>query len=876
MPEFPSFYTTGSTVVLPTQPLRYQPLNLTGLIQSIRERPAASTSKKTKLKEEDFEIEGRIGAVNQYMRPIRRELGRMKNLESLYGSAAYDMPEYGEIMTNLDMYSSDQRDNIVEQETEMYKNYKKNTEGKGAYYDFFNWNKTGTLNTVAEWNERNQYAETTALGDPQTEQRFIQGFDENPTLYSIEDARIAVDALFNDIGHWENGSGASVIEEKFLKNMEGALITHNTQMKKTNYGRGNDLDAAREQTMARAFTNNFDFTDPIVSGYFQAFMQRTNGLKSGIGGGEGYINEDGTIKETMAQDFQNFVQADIENHYSKRQIDVFNQDQTMQWREKSEYAYKRGDEQKRIEALQEAMLQQEATGDMSVNLGLPLNQIFPEKNFSPELLDILMQADNSPFVVSTDEQGNPYINTDYSNWSMGGEAKMHERLTEYYLSQGFPKDIAIGKAIEVAEYTRAQAEFVKEQAERGQGKLGITTTRFDEYVLPAHAISGNFEEIYSAVNSDFLVGRSAQEIGMGGYVKVGDTYIRATDLGDARYEGGYGAMKLTQNVISTNMGIEMPNGGKILFSSDTWQKMSEKQKMEMGKQGKIKLFNHDGSTGNAASRQGELFLPDETTQSMIYQAHINGNLNAPYYSPAAHTMAVDYSFKNEAEAAKALQNLEISIEVPNVYSKGNVAFKKAYDEISYDDDPIGWTGIYLSQGKTDKVPRGVDITRRYGIKTNTEAGREFVKWWDKSKENGTLAGLTRIQMTEAIAQAKAGGFSKGWRPSQYTKKVRVKASNGRTIHPVYKKQSRGRMGIVGKGDNRENRYLITVEQDITGATIGVGGTADESRVDDLFQKNNERYVYEYLRKKNQSIGSKSSTSTNAPNQWSTRMNPNNR
>jgi hypothetical protein len=896
MPQFPSFFTTGSTVVLPTQPAQYRPFNLGPMVQSIRERPQSKKNKPTTPKAKDFEIEGRIGAVNQYMRPINRKLQMMENRVALYGAAAYDMPEYAQDMRDLSTLSNEQRQNIVAEETKMRDNYKDNTKGKGSFYDLSNWDHLGgELMTVAEMNAMAQYAETEDLGDPQTQMKFMKGFDENPTIYGMEDARVAVDGLFNDIGHWKRGNGWSTIEEKYLENMKGALTTHNEQMSQKNFGDidgdgvGEGLDAAKKQTLARAIKGAIDVTDPIVGGYLQGFLQKNKGFD----GVKNYFKENGQIKDDFYNDFAQFMRDDIEQHYQKRKIDVWDSDQTFSFDEYDPSLYQRGWEEEDVEKLAKtAWMQQTTSSDAVTNLGLPVDEVFGGNNWLSSLVEktfgsigigdgasglafnfgnldekqreslknTLLAGGDSPYVVNLDDEGNPYLNLNDAYDPDATRAK----VTDWYKDQfgDLPED-ELNMMVDNALTEIANNRHDMQTAfQKGAGKAGYTRQDFTEYTLLSTTLQAEFPEVYDALNSLNLVGKPAEETMTNMHIKVGETYGLATDLGSARYEGAYGDMKMTSNTTLSNMGVKTKDG-ILYFNDPNWMKMSadDKEMYIKNSGGQIGLWNRkDGTVASAASKADGVIPVDETTQALILQAHKAGNLNAPFYSPASLTMDAEYSYANEKEAAKSLQGKKFTVEVPSIYNlntKGT--YEKDYDALR-SDLYTRETAMIISNGKTkastagdpnssiQKFDRYGQLAEQVGIKKGTPQYERFEQDLNK------LGGQPTAKIIGYLAAIKSGkGTAGNWNFNTAVRKVQRNISDGQTLDPDWKDNAGWSKKKYKNKDTGtiEERFKVKVEQDVTGVMLGVteGTQYLKHKGTQFYNMSSENYIDNVLNKR---------------------------
>lgn len=825
MPEFPSFFTTGSTVVLPTQPINYQPMNLSGMIQSVRSQPKGRSTSKGLPSSEDFKIEGRVGAVNQYMRPINETIQEMQDRVGLLGAAAYETPEHAQNLRDLANYSNDQRKNIVDAETEMYKNYKANTKGEGAMYDLYNLAQTGELKTAAQWNKINQYAETNDLGSPQTSETWRKGFDENPTFYGLDDARVAADALFANTGVLERGGASDVLKEGFIDNLYGVVSEYNSQMSKYNFsdekGKSGDmLDAAYRQSWKRAL-NGTDFTDPLMAGYFQGFLQRMGGLDSYMDPDTMQMTEQGEAK--FQKDFKDFVESDLEEHYKKRKIDIFKTDQRKSFNEADPSYYDRAEEAQIIEEYLASRKQQTVTMESRDNLGIGMDQIMNQDYlYGTEERDFVLAGDESPFTVQQDGNGNNFlsVNDDYDEEALRARAIEHFNMkfpdgnpNAMIMAEGHGAKTAEEYADMIVSRTDARRTKIAYDMSNGRGRLGNTRMVIDEDYIPTGSVP---TPLLEGTNSKYLVGKTAKELGTGNVALVGESFINMTAFGDAIYEGTAGALYMGPNTISSNAGIKIPtdNGGSriVRFASDEWQKMDEDGRNRLTQGGKFGVFNNDGSLADAGSFQGKPMPMDEGTQKALATMAVNGNLNTAYYSPAALRMNATFSYKDEREAAKALEGQSFKKEVPLLYTGGNSAYDKVYEKLKDNSSLVEVTRKMLprQESKPSKIYAGEaeQLARLAGLAPNSPQSKTFVETITKVDRGN----LTEARVLDIMSQAKLGQLNKAW---NYKTAVAMKdqpISNGKKLDRDYKTQMEWRDGISSNG---EKRKMITAKINVT-------------------------------------------------------------
>ena len=816
---FPSFIQTGGTRDLQAAPLEYKPFNLLPMIEQIRTLPKEAEGKKASHKLDEEKIKGRIGAVNQYYEPIDTALGEINQGVDLYGENYYSMPEYKKNVMALENAQSLERKNVVERQTADLGRYEKAIEKKGAYFHLGEWRRTGDLKKASTWKnilERGYTSELGKAGD------YVEDFDFDPVLYDMKDAREEADAIFNPHGHKSVKGGVENIVQGFIGNMTGALSEYNSWGKKTNYGEDSDqdgivsegeklgLDNARNQALQRAAQQMVDPTDKLTAGYLQGFFQAVGGL-------EPYMSKNGTISEENAKKFQDdfgkFMSEDLTNHFEKRKVLETEQDNKKSFTEQQEYSYNAGQKAKEAEEMLKAVKVETVSQDGITNVGMPTDMLLndPTKSSGDPMQDFLFATlpdwahDQPDFTV--DRSGTNFSKYDLKNMLItGGQAPftMNEVDGKTYVipNENYDSDALYGLAMQKAKDAKHPnpAKFAEEMVAAatmkrnsvtesivaGRGKTAVTRDNIEKLYVPTMSIGDDWWE---SVNDKNIIGQSMSEVGAGIFGIIGESYIDMSKLGsNVQYMGAEGTINFQTNTTPSNMYTQyIGPDGKLRRHNwvdaewmalpdkekDRILKVAEDQKKSGTKGAGTGLFNNNGTAAEAIESR-HLYMPmDEWTQRNI-SPHINlpnAPLEMAYASAGAVTQTAAIWAKSEKEMAKALENVNVNIEVPTAY-KSDSQYKSVYDKTRKD--------IYYVSNRRKGALTPEAIATSAGL--DTKETEYFVKHYKESPNKSTDDAVA------LITSMKTKGLTNWNWNNQTTIKVSIPAASNGVIDPRVKGQ----------------------------------------------------------------------------------------
>ena len=574
-----------------------------------------------------------------------------------------------------------------------------------------------------------------------------------------------------------------------------------------------------------------DVTDPIMAGYLQGFLQDRGGFDS-------YYNDkmqmDEESQKKFMDDFTTFVENDLSDHYAKRKIDIFKSDHRKSFEEGSDYHYEKAEEAQMVEEMMQAMKQQTVSSEGRENFGLPMDNVF-NTGFLNETAerDYVLAGDKSPFVVQQDGDGNNYItvNDKYD------EDALRAKAIEYYNKKypdgspapGVMKGSASYRSAEdyadaVVANTNAERDRVEYETSRGMGMSGTTRQVYDENYVPTGGVPKSFLD---GVNSEYLLGQTAEDMGVGNVIQVGETFMNLTDFGNAVYEGAGGALKLAPNTIASNSGVKTPDGKIILFTSPQWQNATDEMKEQMSRGGTIGTWDADGYMADAAAFQGKPVPMDEATMDVLAKMANEGTINSAYYSPGTLRMASTFSFANEKEAAKALQGKTFKKEVPLRYAGTNSAYDRAYDEIVSVDATIPLAKQLIRNAKYYKgeerdrfVTEGAkQLLQEIGVDPNSDDGKEFVEVINKNKDN--LRNMGKSHIVDMAVNAKLGELNEAWNFKTAVTYKDQPIAKGNRLDRDFKSMSKWRKGTSKDGTKRN---MLTLDMNVT--EVAMNGITD--------------------------------------------------
>lgn len=812
MAQFPKFITTGGTRDLQPVPLQYKPIDLLPLISQIRTQPQEPKgTKKPSFDAKDLEIEGRIGAVNQYMEEANRAMSKINRGFDLYGDSFASMPEYRQSVMDYEYATGKERKNIVNRQTEDVKRFKEQTKGKGTFFHLGEWVRTGKLKKISDWQDIQERGYTKELGQKGD---FVEDFDFDPTLYDMADARAEADALYDKHGYRSDQQATGAIEEKLMKNMYGIFKSYQSNMYKRNYGavdkngnptitdeNGNtiDLNAAHEQAMSRALQGNLDPTDKLTAGFMQGFLQRQGGLS-------GYFNKEGILDdagiEKFQKDFKQFVADDLTQHFNKRKVLETGNEYKEDFDEASPEGY--GGFGK-AQAAQLAIngMKEHVTSFDQIKTALPedvLNSFLPitQEEYDSGGGGIL---DRIGYVNDMKAAGFDNL-TAYRNFmknkmfegpgSVFKAIPMADGTTSYEVNEdaissgdfydkiynelkGKFKDDrdARNAADEITGQIYDAAKKSKIAMDLGAGKtwMGRDNVFIAEY--DANTVNQVFSD---ALQNDNMIGKDAGQVGTGINVYMGETAMNLSDLSGFTMVNRSGNLMLQPNAAAQNYGVFIKEptviggqkypAGYILRHSDIAHLPKEEQfkAYNLGPKG---FWRFDGS-GMALTENGKPVSarPDYTGATVMAsewesagRAQISEQM-AEAGSPQAWTASATGNYMASAleapekEAHEKLKKIKVYKEVYPISDKEKELVKKATSKVKV---PTGNPAeskkeYYRLLGKE------LGLSERQSEMLEAEAGPELrlyagtSLWNQSSKANAILAKYAAIGSGDKGAQ----------------------------------------------------------------------------------------------------------------------------
>jgi hypothetical protein len=558
---FPSFLTTGPTRDITVQPLEHKAFNLMPLIQMLHEdgKKASTSAATTKAKTDKTELEGRIGGVNQIMAEVNKYDNVINNGFNLMGDAFTGTPEYARAVRGREYALSEEVKNTLGRETKNLELFKEQSKGKGHFFHLGQYGKSGDLKRASDWQSILEYGKSDDYYG-YVKGEYVSDFDFTPVYYNMDDSRAAIDEMFKT-GYLSSDIGYTIVSEEIIGNTVGVQTAYTQETSKRNFERtdaeGNPLlgadgkpignpqalEYAHNQALARAFSfGGMDYTDPLVGGYFQSFLQKTAG--QGSDPFRDYRNEKNIVDdkglETFFKDFSEFVQKDLQSHKEKRKID-----ETGSSTKKS---FNVSEEGTRALALkQEEELNAKAWRGINesqadfTDYGLEETWLTGEKGWLSGL-DYMFKSMSglNSGVVELQEKDKQYI---YGNeWSPFYKQRVNgkdyvnvkedidwERFKDNVLEDAIKRGLNDPEkhADMIVAHSKIASDRFKEQ--RKEGKTFKATGRYD--FQAQHMDATQIPEWFSnSLNGKDLVGQSSNEMGTNMFAKIGETYMMLSDV----------------------------------------------------------------------------------------------------------------------------------------------------------------------------------------------------------------------------------------------------------------------------------------------------------------------------------------------------------
>lgn len=870
--NFPSFVTTGGTRDIQETPLQYQPFNLLPLIQLLKNdnrKTAASTGKS---KSDDFKLEGRIGAVNQVMEEYRKYDKSMKAGFDLMGSAYTVTPEYARDVRGKEMVMSPEIENIVKQQSADVKRYEANIKGKGNYFHLGAFAQGMGLYRNNVWKSKLERGYSSEIF-PTDKPEYVEGFDFDPVLYDIEDARKAIDALYTT-GKVVTGKQWAKLEDDIVGDLYGVKRIHGGWRNETNFQeykdkdgniiKGGNLGAAHDQSLARAFAEGFDFTDPIAGGLMQSFMQRVAGNSNDPF--KKYRNKNGEVDDegfdNFIKDFQDFAKRDLFKHYEKRKetLDTSTYDETFNI---SEEGTKALGAKKAAAEMANGFRQERSSAQTITDFGLPLETfkgksnewiksilgetlsnaigLADEQALNQETMNAFFNSTHSPFYKQNIE-GKDYVNiNENSNMEM-----FYKDLVDYATKNGIENPSKW--ADEILGETTQQVDRFKKLKEAGKTYKATGRTVFNQLIYDVTKTPNFF---YNILNRKDLKGQPAKQMGSGMFAKVGETYMMVNDFGNLKYDGVVGGATITQNTIPTNLyTVSQNDKGETVYyhwASPQWRKMSNSQKnaiieksKELSKSNPMygtSLLNPTDMSLAQAVEKSEAIPMDEFTEKHLKAlvSDPNSNINMIFASPGAIAARGRFVAPTEADMAKELQGKYLKMEVPESYIQGDNKYKQDYTEIIGE---LYGGGSYYFKKRLEKNANQNSINKdireiRYGNVNNiTDDGIVKILELDENEIQRFKNAMGKLKKNQgrpyydaAIANFKLKKNYNYQNEQVYLSDVPI-SENGKVLNPLTKDDLGYHETTKTVNDKTIKESAIYIDFDATGVVLN--GSTDPS------------------------------------------------
>lgn len=331
MAQFPRFLMPQTPGGLTPVPFQVRALDLTPALVALSEKAPKTTKASTdgtskSKKDDDLELKGRIGAVDQYMHYVRENENKMANLMGLYGpTVAAQMPEMTRLRQEMDKSTQLDVLNRIERETKQQEDYKKYVDANkiGQLFNLEQAQKAGfrkgSIKRNNQWVQDLEQTWSRQLPNGQDADLYGRGygmewdtdFALTPNTYDMEAARQAVDEIYKT---GKTDWSAQNVSEGIVGASLGIMT-------KGSSGGNNfqQLEEAHQQAKERGMTVG-NLEDKIASGYLQGFFQKMDAE----GKLDQYYDEGDTMSEKMQrkfiEDYQKFVMEDLTRHRDKRKV----------------------------------------------------------------------------------------------------------------------------------------------------------------------------------------------------------------------------------------------------------------------------------------------------------------------------------------------------------------------------------------------------------------------------------------------------------------------------------------------------------------------------------------------------------------------------
>jgi hypothetical protein len=353
MAQFPKFLFPPTPGGIMPSPLQVKPLNLGPLIAALEKsgtRAAAQAKAAKKESDDDLKIEGLIGAIQQSKDQYYQAEQTQRNLANAYGlDVAMLMPSYQQAQALREDITSQPTNELrlraKKQKDDWYKDVQSakatslydpqlflDTEGEKTmtYGDIGLVQEHGKFRQIGGFDNGGNYLS----GEESDGHSYMDDYSYNTNFLTEKDAVEQVNRLFDSAqeGQLTSSANANVFATEIGNAVKGIMTT------KSDYSDNfKNMDLALQEALKEVGISEkgMDLSNPILGGYFQGFLQKSNGGLEW--GGKKLRNEDGKINDEFYKGFSAYVSGQLELAAEKRKEKQY--DVSKSFQEQSEFAY---------------------------------------------------------------------------------------------------------------------------------------------------------------------------------------------------------------------------------------------------------------------------------------------------------------------------------------------------------------------------------------------------------------------------------------------------------------------------------------------------------------------------------------------------------
>lgn len=859
---FPSFITTGPTRDITVQPLEYKPFNLLPLIQMLHEdgKKASTSAASSKATTDDTKLEGRIGGVNQIMAEVNKQDNIIKSGISLYGDAFTGTPEYARAVRNREFAMNPEVINTLARETKNVDLFKDQIKGKGTFFHLGQFASTGELKRAKQWQDILEY------GKSNDYYGYVNGeykgdFDWTPQFNTMSDVAVELEKLFK-VGYMQTEQGWTDVANKIVGDTVGVSTAYKTFRSKRNFQQLEDgpkmqLEEARDQALSRTLADGFDFTDPLVNGYFQSFLQKAAG--QGDDPFREYKDKKGDVTEEnferFLKDFQTFVSTDIQSWYQKRK-----EEETGSTSKEDFVVDEEGT--RALAAKKEAELAaqawtsvNESHGDVS-DFGMEAKWFEGGNGLAglfPNLFREMLGTGSGLEELGDTEKGYLYAEPWSPFYKQSIDGKTYYNLNEdrdwETIKENILKEAVKNNVENPEKYANNLITLAKEAEKRFEqakkdGKTYKTTGRYetDAQYMGALQIPQWFVD---GANRKDLIGQKTEEMGVNSFAKIGDTHIMLNDVKGLQYAGIEGGIKMTANTVPTNLFTRVIENGQVMvyqWASPAWKKLTNEKKQAIidlaQQQAKdnpmygTMLLNGAGQLDNTIKKDYAAPMDEFSQKALAALVNDpNSSLNMVFASPGAYTASGKFKAKTEKEIAQAFKDINIYVEIPENYMNNEKEKKEYYAtrqkirsrafEIVKKGPKDFWGNETITLNDA-LVQASKELLKPNQKAEFEEKEKEFKKWQEKKiREDKNYSSRKNKQFDDY--QDFAADYFTGKKLNYQNKKTQLSSvpvsTDGYTLTDDAKKQLNLIQYTEGTGKDAEKGYQVNIEFDATGITL---------------------------------------------------------